>query len=360
MPLSFLMRLLYARLPVRVANPEDIRHVSVLLATGLIEAEIQALESTVRYATSHVATVLRITEAGFTELAKMGDARFREKEPASQGALTGYAERAARQNSAMSKFSTGRHGAQVALLALLICNSSVGAHAAPEVEDPSAASKALTTCILSTFDMSKAEELGRLVVASGKYWVKSPSGGIVDPYVLKNFDRAERYNLTVQAANYDLAAEAMRCMLNESKNFTEEGLAALTFSIAGQSVLADSEMRDVAAKNFLLVQDRLIKLQSKFVLGTPDLNKLRELAKAPADNVAVARLSVTQPAPQAEPDAEARKKDPAQAKQIDETRDLYFKELAFVQKANFEAPLQQAGAKDYRAKMAVCTAPIAG
>jgi hypothetical protein len=171
---------------------------------------------------------------------------------------------------------------------------------------------------------------------------------------------SERYNLTVQAANYDLAAEAMRCMLNESKNFTEEGLAALTFSIAGQSVLADSEMRDIAAKNFLLVQDRLIKLQSKFVLGTPDLNKLRELAKAPADNVAVARLSVTQPAPQAEPDAEARKKDPAQAKQIDETRDLYFKELAFVQKANFEAPLQQAGAKDYRAKMAVCTAPIAG
>ncbi|MEJ1171021.1 hypothetical protein V9L21_18260 [Variovorax sp. CCNWLW235] len=79
MPLSFLMRLLHVRLPIHVANPEDIRHVSVLLATGLIEAEIQALESTVRYATSRVATVLRITEAGFTELAKMGDARFREE-----------------------------------------------------------------------------------------------------------------------------------------------------------------------------------------------------------------------------------------------------------------------------------------
>ena len=93
--------------------------------------------------------------------------------------------------SAMSKFSTGRHWAQMALLGLLICKSSPGAHAAPEVEDPSAASKALTTCILSTFDMSKAEELGRFVIASGKYWVKSPSGGIVDPYVLKNFDRAD-------------------------------------------------------------------------------------------------------------------------------------------------------------------------
>ncbi|MET3444561.1 hypothetical protein ABIC94_005374 [Variovorax paradoxus] len=78
MPLLFLMRLLHARLPVHVSDPQDIRHVSVLLATGLIEAEIQALESTVRYATSRVATVGRITEAGLAELSKMRDARFRE------------------------------------------------------------------------------------------------------------------------------------------------------------------------------------------------------------------------------------------------------------------------------------------
>jgi hypothetical protein len=73
------MRLLHVRLPARIANPEDIRAVSVLLATGLIEAEIQALDSTLRYAASRVATVLRITEEGFAELARMRDARVNEE-----------------------------------------------------------------------------------------------------------------------------------------------------------------------------------------------------------------------------------------------------------------------------------------
>ncbi|MBT2334683.1 hypothetical protein J7E49_12300 [Variovorax paradoxus] len=73
MPLLFLMRLQQVQLPVRVANPEEIRHVSVLLATGLIEAEIRASEPTGRYAASSVATVTRITEDGLAEIAKMGD-----------------------------------------------------------------------------------------------------------------------------------------------------------------------------------------------------------------------------------------------------------------------------------------------
>jgi hypothetical protein len=42
MPYLFLMRLLHLQLPVRITDPEDIRAVSVLVATGLIEAEIQA------------------------------------------------------------------------------------------------------------------------------------------------------------------------------------------------------------------------------------------------------------------------------------------------------------------------------
>ena len=73
------MRLMRARLPLRVADPEDIRGVSVLLATGLIEAEIPALEPTVRYTAPRVATVIRITEDGFAELAKMWDTRVREE-----------------------------------------------------------------------------------------------------------------------------------------------------------------------------------------------------------------------------------------------------------------------------------------
>jgi len=73
MPLLFLMRLQQVQLPVRVANPEEVRYVSVLLATGLIEAEIRALRSNGRYAVSQVATVVRITEDGLAEIAKMGD-----------------------------------------------------------------------------------------------------------------------------------------------------------------------------------------------------------------------------------------------------------------------------------------------
>lgn len=73
MPLLFLLRLQHEQLPVRVASPEELRHVSVLMATGLIEAEILAPKSAARYAASRAATVVRITEAGRAEIAKMGD-----------------------------------------------------------------------------------------------------------------------------------------------------------------------------------------------------------------------------------------------------------------------------------------------
>jgi hypothetical protein len=73
MPLLFLMRLQHVELPVRVACPEELRHVSVLVATGLIEADIGPVNATGRYASSRLATVLRITEAGLAEIAKMSD-----------------------------------------------------------------------------------------------------------------------------------------------------------------------------------------------------------------------------------------------------------------------------------------------
>jgi hypothetical protein len=49
------------------------------LATGLIEAEIQALEPTGRYVASRSAKVIRITEAGFSELGGMWDTRVHEE-----------------------------------------------------------------------------------------------------------------------------------------------------------------------------------------------------------------------------------------------------------------------------------------
>ncbi|WGT63738.1 hypothetical protein [Variovorax paradoxus] len=73
MSLLFLMRLQHVQLPVRVACPEELHHVSVLKATGLIEAEFASRRPTARYVSSRLATVLRITENGLAEIAKMGD-----------------------------------------------------------------------------------------------------------------------------------------------------------------------------------------------------------------------------------------------------------------------------------------------
>jgi hypothetical protein len=75
MPLSFLMRLLHTQLPVQVVEPEEIRDVSVLIATGLIEAKITLFEPASPYTRASMATVTGITEEGFAEIAKLGDVR---------------------------------------------------------------------------------------------------------------------------------------------------------------------------------------------------------------------------------------------------------------------------------------------
>jgi len=69
MPLFFLLRLQRVQLPVRVTDPEEVRKVSVLLATGLIEAEFSTIKSRTRHTAEQVATVTRITEEGLTEAA---------------------------------------------------------------------------------------------------------------------------------------------------------------------------------------------------------------------------------------------------------------------------------------------------
>ena len=75
MPLLFLMKLQHVRLPIRITYPEEMRHVTVLLATGLIEATIVAVQgASAKYNTSPlVATVHRITNEGYKEIAGMGN-----------------------------------------------------------------------------------------------------------------------------------------------------------------------------------------------------------------------------------------------------------------------------------------------
>jgi len=72
MPLFLLLRLQRVQLPVRVTDPEEVRQVSVLVATGLIEAEFATIKSRVRHAVERVATVTRITEEGLAEIATAG------------------------------------------------------------------------------------------------------------------------------------------------------------------------------------------------------------------------------------------------------------------------------------------------
>lgn len=69
MPLLLLLRLQNVQLPVQVTDPQEVRYVSVLLATGLIEAEFSTLKTRVPHAIQQVATVVRITEDGFAEIA---------------------------------------------------------------------------------------------------------------------------------------------------------------------------------------------------------------------------------------------------------------------------------------------------
>lgn len=69
MPLFCLMRLQHARFPLRLEKPEDVRRISVLAATGLVEAEFNtppALKGA--YVVPRIVVVKRITEDGMQEL----------------------------------------------------------------------------------------------------------------------------------------------------------------------------------------------------------------------------------------------------------------------------------------------------
>lgn len=69
MPLFCLMRLQHARFPLRLEKPEDVRRISILAATGLVEAEFNtppALKGA--YVVPRIVVVKCITDDGLQEL----------------------------------------------------------------------------------------------------------------------------------------------------------------------------------------------------------------------------------------------------------------------------------------------------
>lgn len=71
MPLTLLLRLLHRQFPVTLTSEADIRHASVLVATGLIEAEF--LIDSFGYQCYESAVVFAITDEGHAEVAGLID-----------------------------------------------------------------------------------------------------------------------------------------------------------------------------------------------------------------------------------------------------------------------------------------------
>lgn len=71
-PLTYLLQLEHARLPLHVTDAQDVRRVSVLKATGLVEAEIDpAFDPGGNYRIAQAALVVCITEDGHAEIASL-------------------------------------------------------------------------------------------------------------------------------------------------------------------------------------------------------------------------------------------------------------------------------------------------
>jgi len=80
-PLTYLLHLEHARLPLHVTDAQDVRRVSVLKATGLVEAEIDpAFDPGGNYRLAQAALVVCITEDGHAEIASMRSRKRAGKE----------------------------------------------------------------------------------------------------------------------------------------------------------------------------------------------------------------------------------------------------------------------------------------
>lgn len=72
MPLTYLLRLEHVRLPLHVTDAQDVRRVSVLKATGLIEAAIDpAFDPGGNYRLAQAAMIVCITDEGHSEIERI-------------------------------------------------------------------------------------------------------------------------------------------------------------------------------------------------------------------------------------------------------------------------------------------------
>jgi hypothetical protein len=78
MHLLFLLRLQHVELPMEIVEPEEIRHVSVLKATGLVEADIApAIDPSGKFNMARTAVVTAITPEGIAEITQLRTERMR-------------------------------------------------------------------------------------------------------------------------------------------------------------------------------------------------------------------------------------------------------------------------------------------
>jgi hypothetical protein len=72
MPLTYLLKIAHGRFPLEVTHAPDIRHVSILKATGLVEARISsAVGGGGIYRKAEIAVVFGLTDEGRRELFAM-------------------------------------------------------------------------------------------------------------------------------------------------------------------------------------------------------------------------------------------------------------------------------------------------
>jgi hypothetical protein len=82
-PLTYLLHLEHVRLPLHVTDAQDVRRVSVLKATGLVEAEIDpAFDPGGNYRLAQAALVVCITDDGHAEIESLRKRKRRREEGA--------------------------------------------------------------------------------------------------------------------------------------------------------------------------------------------------------------------------------------------------------------------------------------
>jgi hypothetical protein len=94
---------------------------------------------------------------------------------------------------------------------------------------------------------------------------------------------SERYRLTVQAQNYEMAASALMCLYTASTEDIEK--KSKVYKLNGTNETAEDAFRKALLESLLGVRERIRRLQENFQLGQPDVNKLKEALGQKSDTV---------------------------------------------------------------------------